>query len=743
MERHQRILSHRRHSPESFNVMVVGRRGVGKSTLLQTICDSFYSLRIESLSEGDRVMFPSATTKDSTMIAEEVLDPFCVFDSLSGTTLIRRCKVRIRDIAYHNPISVELIDTPGIDGHDEAKAAATINEICREVERRLQATLDEELKTRRDKSSFASAHIHAILYLLPPPVYYSSTTDSHSHRLDAAVDIVTEADLRAIRRLSQYANVIPAIGKCDTIEATDRKMLKNRSFYRELNELLMPARLFDYSDLPNTQREPRTEVMAYRRKILHRLPFQVCGSKHVDEWQQMRLPEYQTSSQSRVSVADWRVLISDHNRVNSSAAMITEGIFRNHRRQSSSGSEIRNPTAIVNAPTTSQRVRGIQKQQDEDRREALFVSATSSIQSLALRSNTVQIKRLHQRREVSLVREFSWGILQLNNPEHCDFALLVDILFHSFRSSLECWTDEVHYEKYRMQRIAADPNYFDISYVMATYLEQEQARRAVPVSTHHKSLGSQPRNSGSKHKNGTHTHKRSESHHTHTQRRHTTANAGELVNGNGNKDISIVSNAATAGNASSAASGFPLRGNTEESSTESSSGTNGSNGNNAHSNERSEKTKILNNAAQFNFYFPLPLTRIPGSPPDTAVTATTSATAATTSPNTRTQTPTAAATAAYSNTNNTNRPASANPHRNSAATTLTTIAAPHNPLSAPASPPLKPNDADTGSFMKRGLMSLLTGGNGSKASSKKAELGDTSQRGRRFTISAKTGSAFV
>ncbi|KAJ2859843.1 Cell division control protein 11 [Coemansia erecta] len=315
LEWHQRKLSCRRHTPESLNVMVVGRRGVGKSTLLQTICDSFYSLHIESLTEGNRAMFPSASYKETAVSGEEVLDPFCVFDTLSGTNVIRRCKVRIRELLDSQPITIEFVDTPGIDGTDEQKAAATINEICGEIERRLQATLDEEQRTQRSKSSFASAHIHAIIYILPPPVYHSADTDSHGHRLEKAANIVTELDLRAIRRFSQYANVIPAIGKCDTIEFSDRNILKDGSFYRALRDLLVPDRIFDFSDTPNTPyKEPYEEVKAFRRAFLRKLPFLVCGSKHVDEWQNMRLPEYLCSSESRISITDWRVLKSKHNR---------------------------------------------------------------------------------------------------------------------------------------------------------------------------------------------------------------------------------------------------------------------------------------------------------------------------------------------------------------------------------------------------------------------------------------------
>ncbi|KAJ2099728.1 Cell division control protein 11 [Coemansia sp. S100] len=479
----QRGLSHRRHAPESFNVMVAGRRGVGKSTFLQTLCDSFYSLKIEALSEGDKVMFPSdspylddpavpsISSTSPGLSAEEVLDPFCVFDSLSGSAEIRRCRVRIRDLSRHHPICVELIDTPGIDSFDEAAATATINTISREIERRLQATLDDEIKPQRSKMPPAS-HIHALIYMLPPPVYSSAQTDSLSHRLDFAVNALSEIDVMAIRKLAQFANVILAVGKCDTMDKAELKVFNDREFFAQAHDLIVPAKLYDFSDYPSNStgyresREERAMAREMRKIVLRKMPLKLCGSKHVEEWQKMRLPEYQTS-QSRVSVTDWRVLATEHNRICSSTTMITEGIFRDRR-----------------APTAEPLANGAPGHRTRHTSRYLNDSM-SSVYSLATRTDTVTIKRLHQKRQVSLIRELCCGNLQITNDNHCDFALLVDLLFHSFRHSLEVWTDEHHYETYRMQRIAADPTYSAISVGMSEYLETERARRIVPRALAH------------------------------------------------------------------------------------------------------------------------------------------------------------------------------------------------------------------------------------------------------------------
>ncbi|KAJ2208935.1 Cdc25 phosphatase Ibp1 [Coemansia sp. RSA 521] len=364
-----RRLSERRHADETFNIMVAGPRGVGKSTLLQTLCDSFSVLHIDALSE---------------------------------------------DPATKHVVRVELIDTPGID-RDEVAASACVNELCGEIERRFRNTVDEEMSVRRS-SVERTQHVHAVVYVVAPPVSSSHMTDAHAHRLDASIDILTETDVRALRRLAQLTNVIVVVGKSDTLEASDRALLKNRSFYKTAQHVVSPHQLFAFTDLPDTLQEPACEVDAMGRRICRRMPFLVCGSKHVDQWQQTRLPEFRASA-SHVTISDWRALVTRHNQIA--------------------------PTHVPQRPEPP-------------------------------RPSIVSVERGGQRREISLVREFPWGVLHLNNPTHCDFALLVDVLLSSFRKSMVCWVDEHYYEAYRMRRVAADPLYGDKARDRSEYLEAKR-----------------------------------------------------------------------------------------------------------------------------------------------------------------------------------------------------------------------------------------------------------------------------
>ncbi|KAJ2748008.1 hypothetical protein GGI20_000095 [Coemansia sp. BCRC 34301] len=640
----QRSLSRRRHAPESFNIMVAGRCGVGKSTLLQTLCDSFYSLKIEALSEGDKVMYTNAATDDPSpsisstsrgLSAEEVLDPFCVFDSLSGSTEIRRCRVRIRDLSDHHPICAELIDTPGISSFDKAAAAATVNAISREIERRLEATLDDEVRPQRSKIAPA-AHIHAVIYVLPPPVYSSAQTDSFSHRLDFAVNALSEIDVIAIRKLAQFANVILAVGKCDTMDKAERTVFdKDREFFTQVHDLIFPAKLYDFSLAPPDSTgsrgqqqhhhhlessEDRAIARSIRKRVLRRLPLKLCGSKHVDEWQKMRLPEYQTS-QSRVSVTDWRVLATEHNRICSSTTMITDGIFRDRR-------------AVVASNTAAN------GQRFSHHANRHYNDSMSSVYSLATNSDTVTIKRFHQKRQVSLVRELCCGTLQINNVKHCDFALLVDLVFDSFRQSLEAWTDEYHYEAYRTQRIATDPTYSALNVGVTEYFEAQRSRRVVPKALAHPPIALPQ----TQHQQGSWSRSRSRS------RRHT-----ENGWASSSAVMAVESSVVAANSARDGRSTSYALDDTDKAA---------DNGNN-------DRAHTAINGSQFQFSFPVPPAGpLLASPPDTATSTTPPPTASTSPPHRLRD-------LIISASNRTAR----NSHRTSASTTLTTIVPLVNPLS--------------------------------------------------------------
>eukprot|EP00123_Amoebidium_parasiticum_P005963 comp17031_c0_seq1/m.15731 comp17031_c0_seq1/g.15731 ORF comp17031_c0_seq1/g.15731 comp17031_c0_seq1/m.15731 type:complete len:308 (-) comp17031_c0_seq1:257-1180(-) len=53
-------------------------------------------------------------------------------------------------------------------------------------------------------------------------------------------------------------------------------------------------------------------------------------------------------------------------------------------------------------------------------------------------------------------RQYGWGVVEMENEAHCDFALLRNILVRTHMQDLKDMTNEVHYENYRAQRLTKE-----------------------------------------------------------------------------------------------------------------------------------------------------------------------------------------------------------------------------------------------------------------------------------------------
>ncbi|KAL1927836.1 hypothetical protein VTP01DRAFT_3241 [Rhizomucor pusillus] len=66
---------------------------------------------------------------------------------------------------------------------------------------------------------------------------------------------------------------------------------------------------------------------------------------------------------------------------------------------------------------------------------------------------STQTVRTPDGREV-LGRQYSWGVAEVENEEHCDFKKLRNLLIRSHMLDLISTTEEIHYENYRQQQMA-------------------------------------------------------------------------------------------------------------------------------------------------------------------------------------------------------------------------------------------------------------------------------------------------
>ncbi|XP_020893940.1 septin-2 [Exaiptasia diaphana] len=52
------------------------------------------------------------------------------------------------------------------------------------------------------------------------------------------------------------------------------------------------------------------------------------------------------------------------------------------------------------------------------------------------------------------VRQYPWGYTEVENPDHCDFVMLRNMLVRTHMQDLKDVTQEIHYENYRAQRLS-------------------------------------------------------------------------------------------------------------------------------------------------------------------------------------------------------------------------------------------------------------------------------------------------
>ena len=110
-------------------------------------------------------------------------------------------------------IGLTIVDTPGFADNIDNEYA--FQEIVGFLERQYDDILAEESRIKRNPR-FRDNRVHALLYFITPT--------GHSLR---------EMDIELMRRLSPRVNVIPVIGKADTMTHTERAEFKKRVSARQ------------------------------------------------------------------------------------------------------------------------------------------------------------------------------------------------------------------------------------------------------------------------------------------------------------------------------------------------------------------------------------------------------------------------------------------------------------------------------------------------------------------------------
>lgn len=204
-----------------FNVMMVGRSGLGKSTLVNTL-------------------FSSNLVNSNGRVNAE--------DPIEKTTEI---KVSNHVLVENNvKLNVNVIDTPGFG--DQINNEKCWEPLVKYIKEQHSQYLRKELTAQRDKY-IKDSRVHCILYFIPPN--YKT---------------LKPLDIQAIKKLSEIANVIPIIAKSDSLTLDERSNFKKilQQEFEKYNFNLYP---YDNEELFDDERQLNDDIKSL-------IPFAIVGS---------------------------------------------------------------------------------------------------------------------------------------------------------------------------------------------------------------------------------------------------------------------------------------------------------------------------------------------------------------------------------------------------------------------------------------------------------------------------------
>ncbi|KAJ3299181.1 hypothetical protein HK104_009785 [Borealophlyctis nickersoniae] len=208
-----------------FTVMIVGSSGLGKSTFVNTLCES------SVLAKKDHSM-PEKAAHEKTV----AITPTTVDMEEDGIKL-----------------SLTIVDTPGFG--DNINNEGSFHDILAYIEKQFDTILAEESRIKRNPK-FQDNRVHAVLYFIAPT--------GHSLR---------EIDIEFMRRLGPRANVIPVIAKADSMSppelaAFKKKVMEDIAYYK------IPIYNFPYDE-----EEDDEDTIDENDELRALLPFAVVGSE--------------------------------------------------------------------------------------------------------------------------------------------------------------------------------------------------------------------------------------------------------------------------------------------------------------------------------------------------------------------------------------------------------------------------------------------------------------------------------
>lgn len=485
-----RVGQRRTRVPPKFNLMVAGAEGTGKTSLLRLLLDT-----------AD--ISPAATAEQRASF-----DRF-MRGGVKATSRIHSATIDIHESRFDR-VLLSVTDTPGLDFQEgrELKLERQVSDIMKYLDSLYADTMSEESKVVRQ--SKGDEHVHLCIYLIDP----SSITASMARRRlfpfksrskamisaqntdetppltdddgDSDIDSdnnpaglkMSPAELRVIRRLAERVNVLPIVGRADSLTDDKLRAVKT-TIKRELYDADLgfgvfapePIKVSDpspsgdngvtsggftpvtngHGDASSAVTEASSEsdsdadgTHKSRPIIRLRTGRQSLPPRRSRSRSRLELPEdaHEPLSPDPLdpeSVANVRFSASTVARSDLSPllpfAIIAPEKYRWHRIKAEA--EARSGDAV------SDNVRLRNQSSDSP-----ITPAGKSPSLPHPPSPPEELKGV-------FVRRFRWGTVDVLDPMHCDFAALRTAVLSTHMKVLKTHTREVLYEKFRTEKLLA------------------------------------------------------------------------------------------------------------------------------------------------------------------------------------------------------------------------------------------------------------------------------------------------
>ncbi|KAF9013263.1 Septin-domain-containing protein [Cyathus striatus] len=490
-----RFSQRRTRVPPTFNLMVVGSKGTGKTSLLRLLLET-------------AEISPTASSEQRTNV-----DRF-LKGSQKPTPSIQSASVEICESRFDR-ILLSAIDTPGFDFHHgrELKLDRQVNNITKYLESQYAQTMNEESKVIRQ--SKGDQHVHLCIYLVDPASIMtaearqelmplpshtrSETTVSHPPELvpDTSSEEETDndespegpltmspAEIKVIQRLSSRCNVLPVIARADSL--TDEKLLAVKNAVRKgLLDAGIDIGVFGPLPPPlPTPRKKQSKSTSSPNGENGVNDESIDGTEGQSEEDEDDERQSRTVIKLRPSRHGGRNTSHSRSRRDLSQAAEDEG--RPRSPDATDRESVANvrfsahiiakadlksllPFAVIAPEVTKRRMRvpsydngfpptdspSPSQHQSEDGHSPSTDIVPQTPASMHSSKHVPFLNGPPEDFKGVFIRRFRWGTVDVLDPNHCDFAALRTAVLSTHLKLLKIRTREVLYERYRTQKLLA------------------------------------------------------------------------------------------------------------------------------------------------------------------------------------------------------------------------------------------------------------------------------------------------